>query len=89
MSVYVQVSINGDEFLTLQVRRVTNTEPRVGGTPEDEMNTYEVRAFSTFRKQAIGPTLGVVEHRYGDGMIALSRKALEAFERLDASVRTR
>lgn len=83
MSVYVAVTVNGDEVLTLQARRVTNTRPRVGGTPQDEVNRYEVHVFNTFRQQAVGPALFTVKHRYGDGIVRLTRKVLRGYERLD------
>lgn len=88
MSVYVAVTVNGDEVLTLQVQRVTNIEARVGGTPEDEVNLYEIRAVNTFtqRTSAVIQTIG---HRYGDGAVALSRRALLAVEGLDLSAYAR
>lgn len=88
MSLYVGISVNRDEVVDLQVQRVTNTEPRVGGTPEDEVNLYEIRVVNTFtlRESAVIQTIG---HRYGDGAIALARRALQAVEGLDLSAYAR
>lgn len=88
MSVYVEIGVNGTEVVTLQVQRVTNIEARVGGTPEDEVNLYEIRVLNTFTLRT-SVALATIGHRYGDGAVALSRRALLAIEGLDLSAYAR
>lgn len=69
MSVYVDVQVNNDPITSIGITRTTSA-----GTAPDSVNTYR---WVVYREQG-RQTVGFVEHRYGDGALALTHKVLGA-----------
>ena len=80
MSVYVDIQINNDPITSIGITRTTSA-----GSAPDSVNTYRWVLYRDQGKR----TVGVVEHRYGDGALALTHKVLGAvldIERLSRPV---
>ncbi|GAS98844.1 Gp86 [Mycolicibacterium canariasense] len=69
MSVYVDVQVNNDPITSVGITRTTSA-----GSAPDSVNTYR---WVVYREQG-RKTVGFVEHRYGDGALALTHKVLGA-----------
>jgi len=69
MSLYIDLQVNNDPITSVGITRISS-----GGTQPDSINTYRwVHYHDQGRK-----TEGHLEHRYGDGAIALARDVLAA-----------
>jgi hypothetical protein len=69
VSVYVDVQVNNDPITSIGITRTTS-----GGSAPDSVNTYR---WVVYRDQG-RKTVGFVEHRYGDGALALTHKVIGA-----------
>ncbi|MDH6199223.1 hypothetical protein M2272_005891 [Mycobacterium frederiksbergense] len=74
MSVYVDMQINNDPLTSIGITRTSER-----GSQPDSVNTYR---WVLYRDQS-GKTEGFVEHRYGDGAVALVHKVLGAVLEVD------
>lgn len=70
MSLWIDLHVNEDQILAVGITRETDSN----GPDPDAVNTYRW----VYHREPGKPTIGHVQHRYGDGATALAAKVLAA-----------
>lgn len=81
MGLLVEITANGEPLSTIAITRRLPSRTVVPEMSSNSVNTYKVERFKFGRERTIQHTVDV-EHRYGDGHVALVSKALEALKDL-------
>ena len=81
MGILVEITANGEPLSIIAITRRLPGRIVIPKMSANTVSTYKVERFKFGRERVLQHTLDV-EHRYGDGHVALVSKALEALKDL-------
>lgn len=79
----LDVKVNNDLIRRIEIQRTTNKEVPSGVSDDDQVNTYQWRVYRGDSTEWFA--IGWIDHRYGDGAMALIGKMMDGFNGLDVA----